>query len=970
MKKLLAVLITTALVFGTGVLVLAEAGDASAIDDETAETVLAEESQTEDIAPASEDQTDDTEGEAPAAEGEAPAAEAEANAEGEPAAEEAIAKSAEDPLEGCDFTVTGDTANYSFDRTTGVLTITGDVTVAMKDGGTGTSQRIVVADDAVVTIQDLTINAAGGPAIKVQAGVAATVTLEGTSDLTGAENYAAIESGWDDETLATLTINGDGTLNANGGNRAAAIGGSYTNKNAQGTNISSYCGNIVIESGTIIARGGGSGAGIGSAGNNNRNWDGSSNTSASFKMQYHTLGDITITGGNVTAYAGGEGAGIGGGNHTDTGQITIGGDAVVAAYGSGSGAGIGNGCGSSVNKGGDGEKGPGEFVAYVTIEGNADVKAYGDRNGAGIGGGMYCDAVVTITGGTVEAVGGHGDNGSYHHGGAGIGGGYVGHADIEITGGNITASAGEKSGAAGIGSGGTANQNPSRGRYTGRTGSDLLLSQTSVTISNTPVIQATGGEYGGAGIGAGTGSDKVSVSISGGKIIAEGGKSEESKKLGGAGIGGGLRGSEATTGKADYYFTDTDVDVTITGGDVLAIGGWGASGVGSGANNKMAETITLDLAAPGKDGGAELVAYADGTKFAIDTRDVTGDGGDGTTTTSHTDGRTITGSILQGTFVRHYTSEDHVDQTTEGLSSIQIINDKTGASKELTTMPDGYRSFATNVDKPGVYSIYSDAEEIADGGGRYFNKCTDETRTDEDVETAKDVEERNVQYQAKEGELCDNFYLFPVKTVVVTKDVAADEALMDSIDHTVYFALWNDAKEVQDYVRKRDGSIWIESVEIVNGEPQGTAAFSGIDEGLYSVSEIDPDLVAQYEAGKIGDIRLTPGTPIEGNDNLSIVKIETRHGDSDDNDAEISDEIWTDKVTVANTYEYTNPSEDPKDPTPADPAGTTDPEPPAKQDKPHTGDTLTAFYAALLMVDSMLLMLVLRRLRRKGASTH
>lgn len=676
----------------------------------------------------------------------------------------------------CNFDVSGtEGTDWTFDPDTGVLTILADVTVSMKEGKDTTSQRIVVAKDAKVVLGGVNIEASDGPAVKINAGVNATLTLaEGSKNtVTGSSNYAGIDVGYEDKNLATLTINGEGELEANGGNNSAGIGGSYNNKaliDGVEKQISSYAGNIIITGGTIIAKGGTNGAGIGSGGNNNCNWDGSHNSSASFKMQYHELGEITISGGTVKATAGGEGAGIGGGNHTDTGMITIKGDAVVTAKGSGSGAGIGNGCGSSTNKGGIGEKGPGDYIAYITIEGNPTVTAEGDRNGAGIGGGMYCDAIVSISGGNITAIGGHGDNGSFHHGGAGIGGGYVGHADITIEGGNISAKAGANSGAAGIGSGGTANTNPSRGRYTGRTAKDLILNQTTVTIEGSEtVITATGGEYGGAGIGGGTGSDIISVSIAGGKeIIAVGGKSDEETKRGGAGIGSGLRGSKATTGKEDYYFTDTTVDVSITKCNVVAIGGWGASGIGSGADNTTAKTITIDV------DNTDLQAYSDGTKFAIDTRHVKDDG----TTESITEGRTLTGDILQGTFVHQYDQPSSegvpIHQGTEGLKSIKIINDQTGEQKELTLMPDGYRSFATDVNGTGAYTVYSDDKEISSGSGRYFNKCVDDTRTEEEIRTDSDILERNVQYTVSENGLCDNFYLFPVKTVAIEKAVQGD----------------------------------------------------------------------------------------------------------------------------------------------------------------------------------------------------
>ena len=60
-----------------------------------------------------------------------------------------------------DFSVDPESA-VSFEN--GVLTITGDAKVSMADGKDATTMRIVIADDAEVTMDGLTINAAGGPA--------------------------------------------------------------------------------------------------------------------------------------------------------------------------------------------------------------------------------------------------------------------------------------------------------------------------------------------------------------------------------------------------------------------------------------------------------------------------------------------------------------------------------------------------------------------------------------------------------------------------------------------------------------------------------------------------------------------------------------------------------------------------------------------------------------------------------------
>lgn len=96
-------------------------------------------------------------------------------------------------------------------------------------------------------------------------------------------------------------------------------------------------------------------------------------------------------------------------------------------------------------------------------------------------------------------------------------------------------------------------------------------------------LTATGGNYGGAGIGGGNIKDAGKLEITGGTITATGG-------LDGAGIGGGGSGGDA--------------DITISGGTITAIGGtdpWqrpyaiGGAGIGSGgANGNSTITITGD----------------------------------------------------------------------------------------------------------------------------------------------------------------------------------------------------------------------------------------------------------------------------------------------------------------------------------------------------------------------------------------
>ncbi len=773
----------------------------------------------------------------------------------------------------CNFDVSGtEGTDWTFDPDTGVLTILGDVTVKNKTDITTTGQRIIVAANCTVTLDGIDIKAPdkSGPAILIQAENVVNLVLNENSvnNVVGAHGddinataggYAGIEVEFIYEDgdspankKASLTISGSGTLNATGGPNAAGIGGSNSLNGSRGYGL---YGNITINSGTVNAESPGGGAGIGSS----NNPGGGTSTGSYKKTGHNTWGTITINGGTVNAKSTGSGAGIGGGNHVDSGKIEINGGTVTAD----GAAGIGCGIGSSKNSGTGGDKGPGYYAADIKINGG-NITASSNDVGAAIGGGMYCDAVIEITGGTINATGGDRE-GLCHHGGAGIGGGYLGHSDITITGGDITAVGGD--GAAGIGSGGSPNSKKERG-INGRGSTDITtVDYTDIKISG-GTINAAGGEKGGAGIGLGVGADKATISITGGEILAQGAKSERfdedvTKMAGGAGIGSAYSG--LTSGEDPKYFVEADIEVSITGGTVTAIGGWGASGIGSGADNTTAKTITIDV------DNTDLQAYSDGTKFAIDTRHVKDDG----TTESITEGRTLTGDILQGTFVHQYDQPSSegvpIHQGTEGLKSIKIINDQTGEQKELTLMPDGYRSFATDVNGTGAYTVYSDDKAISSGSGRYFNKCVDDTRIEEEIRTDSDILERNVQYTVSENGLCDNFYLFPVKTVAIEKAVQGDTG--SDMNMEVFFCL----KDGDDFAKRIDPStgveeIWVEKITITEGVPQARAYFVNVDDKKYDVWEIK---------GFKPDGTIDTLSPIgERFGSYTLRKITTQHGDA------------------------------------------------------------------------------------------
>lgn len=202
----------------------------------------------------------------------------------------------------------------------------------------------------------------------------------------------------------------------------------------------------------------------------------------------------------------------------------------------------------------------------ITSTTNGSLTANGGANAAGIGGGLNDTARnITISGGTVNATGGNS--------GAGIGGGITGGAsNITISGGTVTANGGDNYGA-GIGGGWNGNAS-------------------NITISG-GTVNATGGLWGGAGIGGGSGGNGNDITISGGTVTATGN--------GGAGIGGGDDGSGSNikisggiviatgdgAGIGGGYCEDTDnnygSNITISGGTVIATGGvGGGAGIGGG----------------------------------------------------------------------------------------------------------------------------------------------------------------------------------------------------------------------------------------------------------------------------------------------------------------------------------------------------------------------------------------------------
>lgn len=167
---------------------------------------------------------------------------------------------------------------------TGAYRITGSAANTIKITG-GTHEIIL---DSVTAAKP-----AASP-ISLTGDAKVTLQLKGESKLTAPGYQAGIEVAGGCE----LTITGDGTLFATGGESSAGIGVSTNKGNVAGT-----LGKIVIQSGTIIAYGGANGAGIGDGRNG------------------HGGEEICIYGGNIFSQSGRNAAGIGGGGR-DSNQPT------------------------------------------------------------------------------------------------------------------------------------------------------------------------------------------------------------------------------------------------------------------------------------------------------------------------------------------------------------------------------------------------------------------------------------------------------------------------------------------------------------------------------------------------------------------------------------------------------------------------------------------------------------------------
>lgn len=363
---------------------------------------------------------------------------------------------------------------YDFGSTTDIANASNSYVITQTDSETPTTNTITVQDDADVSITLENINISTSTcAFGISAGSKVALTLSGANSLQSGSDRAGLEV----PEGAELVVSGSAadTLNVNGGDYAAGIGGGR----------SSSGGVIIIEGGVITATGGnaaggtGSGAGIGGGTGGSSGiiliQDGEVSAAAAASSYSAGIGggyngkidSITIEGGTVEAN-GDSGAGIGGGmmqnapSATDGGTINIsGGNITASSLSNGIGGGlhyISAGLPTTINITGGIIDAAGYYAGINSNEGEINISdgqitARSTSYGAGIGGaygGRIYGGTINISGGTIVAQGGS-------EGGAGIGGGYYGGAVdapgsiINISGGDITASGGPYS--AGIGGG-------------------------------------------------------------------------------------------------------------------------------------------------------------------------------------------------------------------------------------------------------------------------------------------------------------------------------------------------------------------------------------------------------------------------------------------------------------------------------------------------------------------------------------
>lgn len=437
----------------------------------------------------------------------------------------------------------------------------------------------------IICITDSNVTASSGPSAAIGSGSYSTnaTDIEISGGKIEASNYSgsAIGSG----------------VSAKGKTGISITGSNVTATASRGTGIGSGDSSsgettIDISGGTVTATGGGDG------------YDGSAGIGAGMSSTgntHITLRDrvtVTATGGGDSSLGGGGGAGIGSGSaakgHTD---ILIKGATKVTATGGSTAAGIGSGHYVGYSKTGPvgsttitiRNSADGTVIPIITAKGGGVENKSCGSSGAGIGAGgnTLNKTTINIEGGIITATGGVSLDSRNHSdkrlSGAGIGSGsnVSGETEINIKGGTITEATGGKYGGAGIGSGSYSD-----------TAADNEKGAVTINITGGTIEKAEGGGdyvssserwYSGAGIGAGLKAGTTTINIKDNARIA----SAKGGEYGGAGIGGGYSGHPS--------------NITITGGTITATGTSDAPAIGNGIVSISNAAAPLDITATASD---------------------------------------------------------------------------------------------------------------------------------------------------------------------------------------------------------------------------------------------------------------------------------------------------------------------------------------------------------------------------------
>ncbi len=549
-------------------------------------------------------------------------------------------------------------------------------------------------------------------AVSVSGGSAVTIELNGNSTLQGGTDSAGLYVA-SDSSIVLKDQDGDGTLNAQGGQ---ASNPRQSGSGAGiGGNWNMEVGSITIESGVIHAQGGHKAAGIGSG------------FDSGAQGVIICTGDITIHGGQITALGGtgdngcGESrSAYGKGTALNEGTIRIDGGHVLASGHSGIG-------GGNHKNGGT-----------ITIAGHAEVEARGSfKGGAGIGSGLGSskDKMTDAEGVSMNVSGG----------------------SITITDHAVVRAYGDYD-MAGIGGG-------------------LYGDSETIVITGSSQVFAKGG-YRAAGIGGGYQDDGQSIDISGTAQVrafgGAGGKASDAL-CGGAGIGGGTEGGVVNEAGDRYTRGGNAIAIRMTEeADILAVGGRGASGIGSGAElctsdagkyavRSIQGSITLS-------GDVRVRAFSDGTKWALDLVDTDVDGS----------GLSADNTVLQGRFrsnevetgLTYDCKDEMVSKDTildsngpQPSGSYPIMNSHTtadSANRIYMTgldlqpvegadcrMPYNYRSFAfTGFQSEKKYDIWLLSGTYGDQAKLISGVTVGDGRDAASAESVTDAEERVISHLA------------------------------------------------------------------------------------------------------------------------------------------------------------------------------------------------------------------------------